>query len=80
MPEREDSIILTFIPARVASKQTPRPQSETHRYLGPERSTNRRKGPAEDKETEQQDREENAKKKWFKATAVHMLSKTYTSK
>jgi hypothetical protein len=38
------------------------------------------KDPAENKETEQQDREEDAKEKWFKVAAVHMLSKTCTSK
>ena len=36
--------------------------------------------PAENKETEQQDREEDAKKKWFKVWTVQMLSKTCTTK
>jgi len=38
------------------------------------------KDPAENKETEQQDREEDAKEKWFKVKTVHMLSRTCTQK
>jgi len=34
------------------------------------------KDPSGNKETEQQDREEDAKEKWFKVSKVHMVSKT----
>ncbi len=38
------------------------------------------KDPAENKETEKQEREEDAKEKWFKVRTVQMLSRTCTAK